>query len=217
MSSKTAPKTKVPKTTFLASIKAATTVKKAATTLKSTLSNLHLHDKRDQQDTIKAEAKKVHGEKLSWHEKALLKQQKDAKAQTLTKSKVQKHQQQKEQKEQPKKASVQKNAAGGATYPKNQVERDQKIKEAHEQQAQTAEKEHTHSASSSVGNYLFVVVAVLFLGWFIVMSAMQTDAGKQVARNLSGLIAGARMGSKTLGKVKGGLHRAASGDAYHLA
>merc|ERR1711918_13622 len=57
-----------------------------------------------------------------------------------------------EQKEQPKKTSVQKNAAGGATYPNNQVERDQKIKEAHEQQAQTAEKEHRHSASSSVGN-----------------------------------------------------------------
>jgi len=217
MSSKTAPKTK---TTLLGAITAATavkTVKKAGITLKSTLSKLHLHDKRDQQDTIKAEEKKEHGEKLSWHEKALLKQQKDAKAQTLTKPKVQKQQQQKEQKEQPKKASVQKNAAGGATYPKNQVERDQKIKEAHEQQAQTAEKEHRHSASSSVGNYLFVAVAVLFLGWFIVMSAMQTDAGKQVARNLSGLIAGARMGSKTLGKVKGGLHRAASGDAYHLA
>merc|ERR1719321_2426489 len=220
MSSKaTAPKTK---TTLLGAITAATavktvkkTVKKAGITLKSTLSKFHLHDKRDQQDTIKAEENKEHGEKLSWHEKALLKQQKDAKAQTLTKSKVQKNQQQKEQKEQPKKASVQKNAAGGATHPNNQVE--QKIKEAHEQQAQTAEKEHRHSASSSVGNYLFVVVAVLFLGWFIVMSAMQTDAGKQVARNLSGLIAGARMGSKTLGKVKGGLHRAASGDAYHFA
>merc|ERR1711943_79502 len=105
------------------------TVKKAGITLKSTLSKFHLHDKRDQQDTIKAEEKKEHGEKLSWHEKALLKQQKDAKAQTLTKSKVQKNQQQKEQKEQPKKASVQKNAAGGATYSKNQVERDQKIKE----------------------------------------------------------------------------------------
>jgi len=218
MSSKaTAPKTK---TTLLGAITAATavkTVKEAGITLKSTLSKFHLHDKRDQQDTIKAEEKKEHGEKLSWHEKALLKQQKDAKAQTLTKSKVQKHQQQKEQKEQPKKASVQKNAAGGATYPNNQVERDQKIKEAHEQQAQTAEKEHRHSASSSVGNYLFVAVAVLFLGWFIVMSAMQTDAGKRVARNLSGLIAGARMGSKTLGKVKSGLHRAASGDAYHFA
>merc|ERR1711918_305641 len=178
MSSKaTAPKTK---TTLLGAITAATavkTVKEAGITLKSTLSKFHLHDKRDQQDTIKAEEKK----------------------------------------EQPKKTSVQKNAAGGATYPNNQVERDQKIKEAHEQQAQTAEKEHRHSASSSVGNYLFVVVAVLFLGWFIVMSAMQTDAGKQVARNLSGLIAGARMGSKTLGKVKGGLHRAASGDAYHFA
>merc|ERR1719321_657676 len=215
MSSKaTAPKTK---TTLLGAITAATavktvkkTVKKAGITLKALLSKFHLHDKRDQQDTIKAEEKKEHGEKLSWHEKALLKQQKDAKAQTLTKSKVQKHQQQK--------ASVQKNAAGVATYyPKNQVERDQKIKEAHEQQAQTAEKEHRHSASSSVGNYLFVVVAVLFLGWFIVMSAMQTDAGKQVARNLSGLIAGACMGSKTLGKVKSGLHRAASGDAYHFA
>merc|ERR1719198_2097431 len=174
MSSKaTAPKTK---TTLLGAITAATavktvkkTVKKAGITLKSTLSKLHLHDERDQQDTIKAEEKKEHGEKLSWHEKALLKQQKDAKAQTLTKSK--------EQKEQPKKTSVQKNAAGGATYPNNQVERDQKIKEAHEQQAQTAEKEHRHSASSSVGNYLFVAVAVLFLGWFIVMSAMQTDAG----------------------------------------
>merc|ERR1711918_1252 len=154
MSSKaTAPKTK---TTLLGAITAATavkTVKEAGITLKSTLSKFHLHDKRDQQDTIKAEEKKEHGEKLSWHEKALLKQQKDAKAQTLTKSKVQKNQQQKEQKEQPKKASVQKNAAGGATYyPKNQVERDQKIKEAHEQQAQTAEKEHRHSASSSVGN-----------------------------------------------------------------
>jgi len=218
MSSKaTAPKTK---TTLLGAITAATalkTVKKAGITLKSTLSKLHLHDKRDQQDTIKAEEKKEHGEKLSWHEKVLLKQQKDAKAQTLTKSKVQKHQQQKEQMEQPEKASVQKNAAGWATHPENQVEHDQKIKEAHEQQAQTAEKEHRHSASSSVGNYLFVAVAVLFLGWFIVMSAMQTDAGKQVARNLSGLIAGARMGSKTLGKVKGGLHRAASGDAYHFA
>merc|ERR1719198_1764045 len=222
MSSKaTAPKTK---TTLLGAITASTavktvkkTVKKAGITLKSTLSKLHLHDERDQQDTIKAEEKKEHGEKLSWHEKALLKQQKDAKAQTLTKSKVQKNQQQKEQKEQPKKTSMQKNAAGGATYPNNQVERDQKIKEAHEQQAQTAEKEHRHSASSSVGNYLFVAVAVLFLGWFIVMSAMQTDAGKRVARNLSGLIAGARMGSKTLGKVKSGLHRAASGDAYHFA
>lgn len=219
MSSKaTAPKTKTMLLTAATAVKTVKkTVKKAGITLKSTLSKLHLHDERDQQDTIKAEEKKEHGEKLSWHEKALLKQQKDAKAQTLTKSKVQKHQQQKEQKEQPKKASVQKNAAGGAMYPKNQVERDQKIKEAHEQQAQTAEKEHRHSASSSVGNYLFVAVAVLFLGWFIVMSAMQTDAGKRVARNLSGLIAGARMGSKTLGKVKGGLHRAASGDAYHFA
>jgi len=219
MSSKaTAPKTKTTLLTAATAVKTVKkTVKKAGITLKSTLSKFHLHDKRDQQDTIKAEEKKEHGEKLSWHEKVLLKQQKDAKAQTLTKSKVQKHQQQKEQMEQPEKASVQKNAAGWATHPENQVEHDQKIKEAHEQQAQTAEKEHRHSASSSVGNYLFVAVAVLFLGWFIVMSAMQTDAGKRVARNLSGLIAGARMGSKTLGKVKGGLHRAASGDAYHFA
>merc|ERR1712046_277033 len=119
----TAPKTK---TTLLGAITAATavktvkkTVKKAGITLKSTLSKLHLHDERDQQDTIKAEEKKEHGEKLSWHEKALLKQQKDAKAQTLTKSKVQKHQQQKEQKEQPKKASVQRTQqAGRRTTPK---------------------------------------------------------------------------------------------------
>merc|ERR1712032_1559185 len=63
-----------PKTTLLTSINAATAVKKAATTLKSTLGNLHLHDKRDQQDAIKAEAKKAKNQKLSWHEKALLKQ-----------------------------------------------------------------------------------------------------------------------------------------------
>merc|ERR1711988_859796 len=63
-----------PKTTLLSSINAATAVKKAATTLKTTLGNLHLHDKRDLQDAITAEAKKAKNEKLSWHEKALLKQ-----------------------------------------------------------------------------------------------------------------------------------------------
>jgi len=198
-----------PTTTLLSSINAATAVKKAATTLKSTLGNLHLHDKRDQQDAIKAEAKKAKNEKLSWHEKALLKQA--AKEQAL---KVKQEQ----------KAAAQKKAADEAMYQKEQEERHHKANEIREEerrkqqeiresQAQAAPQK----AHSSIGDYLFVAIAVLFLGWFAGMSAMQTDAGKQMAISISGLIAGARMGSKTLSKVKGGLHRAASGDAYHFA
>jgi len=198
-----------PKTTLLTSINAATAVKKAATTLKSTLGNLHLHDKRDQRDAIKAEAKKAKNQKLSWHEKALLKQA--AKEQAL---KVKQEQ----------KAAAQKKAADDAVYQKEQEERHHKANEIREEerrkqqeiresQAQAAPQK----ASSSIGDYLFVAIAVLFLGWFVGMSAMQTDAGKQMVISVSGLIAGARMGSKTLSKVKGGLHRAASGDAYHFA
>merc|ERR1711959_155209 len=198
-----------PKTTLLSSINAATAVKKAATTLKTTLGNLHLHDKRDQQDAITAEAKKAKNEKLSWHEKALLKQAANEQALKV---------------KQEQKAAAQKKAADDAMYQKEQEERHHKANEIREEerrkqqeilesQAQAAPQ----NASSSIGDYLFVAIAVLFLGWFAGMSVMQTDAGKQMAMNVSSLIAGARMGSKTLNKVKGGLHRAASGDAYHFA
>jgi len=198
-----------PKTTLLSSINAATAVKKAATTLKTTLGNLHLHDKKDQQDAITAEAKKAKNEKLSWHEKALLKQAANEQALKV---------------KQEQKAAAQKKAADDAMYQKEQEERHHKANEIREEerrkqqeiresQAQAAPQK----ASSSIGDYLFVAIAVLFLGWFVGMSAMQTDAGKQMVISVSGLIAGARMGSKTLSKVKGGLHRAASGDAYHFA
>merc|ERR1711904_434725 len=102
-------------------------------------------------------------------------------------------------------AAAQTTAADDAMYQKEQEER-RKQQEILESQAQAAPQ----NASSSIGDYLFVAIAVLFLGWFAGMSVMQTDAGKQMAMNVSGLIAGARMGSKTLNKVKGGLHRAAS-------
>merc|ERR1711959_664774 len=80
-----------PKTTLLSSINAATAVKKAATTLKTTLGNLHLHDKRDQQDAITAEAKKAKNEKLSWHEKALLKQAANEQALKVKKEQKERH------------------------------------------------------------------------------------------------------------------------------
>lgn len=207
-------------TTLKSTIFAVQTAKKTVTTLKSTLSNLHLHDKRDKKDTIKAEDKKVHGQKLSWHEKQLLRE----------KEGIQKQQTYSRSPQRPAnthvghaaadKAAADYNAAADAE--KKAVIEQQRVArqaEIREQQLETEETEKrlNKNESGSWGNFIFISIVVVFLGWFGTMCALQTEVGKQVAMSMSGLMVGAGMGSKSLGKVKSALHRAASGDAYHFA
>merc|ERR1711924_547153 len=108
---------------------------------------------------------KAKNEKLSWHEKALLKQAANEQALKV---------------KQEQKAAAQKKAADDAMHQKEQEERHHKANEIREEehrkqqeilesQAQAAPQ----NASSSIGDYLFVAIAVLFLGWFAGMSVIR--------------------------------------------
>jgi len=207
-------------TTLKSTIFTVQTAKKTVTTLKSTLSNLHLHDKRDEKDTIKAEDKKVHGQKLSWHEKQLLQEKEGIQQQQTYSRSPQRPANTHVDHAAADKAAADYNAAADAE--KKAVIEQQRVArqaEIREQQLETeeTEKRFNKSESGSWGNFIFISVVVVFLGWFGTMCALQTEVGKQVAMSVSGLTVGARMGSKSLGKMKSALHRAASGDAYHFA
>merc|ERR1711865_79594 len=197
------------KTTLLSTLSVAKATTKAATTLKSTL---HLHDKRDQKDTVKAEDKQAHGQKLSWHEKALLtKKAPPAKPANINHASPQAA----EQKYEAEIAqAVADNVAEKTSVEKARKKRQEELQAKNNQETQEVQEKEQLEKSGSWGNYILVTFAVLFLGGFAVVSVLQTEMGKQLASSVSGLMAGARMGSKSFAKVNGALHRAASGDMY---
>merc|ERR1712006_83157 len=94
-----------------------------------------------------------------------------------------------------------------------------------EQQPPAAAAVATTSSMSgdSIGNFVFFGLALAFLGWFVGMCLLGPDAtsnlSKHISSTTSAIASGARFGSKKAMALggRGGLHRSASGDAYHLA
>merc|ERR1712072_1413994 len=194
----------------------------------------NMHEQHDKAATLAAKGKAAHHEKLSWHEKKLLANAqnvnnvkaidvKSDEAAVITDTMV---------------TDTVGNSGDGPYVPTTQeapehhsgVDEDIWQLEQHEvdntdhhqqhQQQQHQPRKPT-STADSIGNCIFFGLAFTFLAWFVGVSLLNTDAGKQLAKgistNASALTGSARLGSKALGNARGGLHRAASGDAYHLA
>jgi len=160
-------------------------------------SPINFHEMQDKIDARKAGDKEAHGEKLSWHEKRLLEDVKRTEAMAISTSAE----------------KVEKAAALANTPAVEPIEVEQ---QANVEQQKDAGEIRT-SNGGSIGNYVFFSLVFGFFALAAGLAALQTELGKKVSIIIAGVVAGARMGTKTLGKVRGSLHRAASGDFYHVA
>jgi len=203
------------------------------------VTNMHLHDKNDREVIGHAERKQVEGEKLSWHEKSLLKERKKSQQnqQSITTSNGASNTINPVVKA--VKEPLHRNKASSNT-PKFTRTSDLKHARLSTAKFSDTSQENTDKSNDSVStsilhtsptvtkpeeipesSFLLKCLSAMFIFLGIcclaIFSALQTETGKQAAMSVAGLISGARMGSKTMHKVRGALHRAASSDVYHLA
>merc|ERR1711981_671539 len=86
----------------------------------------------------------------------------------------------------------------------------------HQQQQQQQQPLPSPSSLSgdSIGNFVFFGLVIAFFAWFAGMSLMGPDATATLSKQVSKIAKSA--GALGSSKAGGLLHRAASGDAYHL-
>merc|ERR1711881_367247 len=86
----------------------------------------------------------------------------------------------------------------------------------HQQQQQQQPLPSPSSLSGdSIGHFVFFGLVIAFFAWFAGMSLMGPDATATLSKQVSKIAKSA--GALGSSKAGGLLHRAASGDAYHLA